>query len=41
VVSPGVGYHRNGAHGPDEHVRIADFQRAVKHIARLTHRFST
>jgi acetylornithine deacetylase/succinyl-diaminopimelate desuccinylase-like protein len=39
VVTPGVGYEANGAHGPDEHVRLQDFQRAVQHIARLVQRF--
>ena len=40
VVAPGVGYHANRAHGPDEHVRIADFRRAAKHLARLVVRFA-
>ncbi len=35
VITPGVGYHANGAHGPDEHVRLADFERACRHIARI------
>jgi acetylornithine deacetylase/succinyl-diaminopimelate desuccinylase-like protein len=39
VVAPGVGYHRNNAHGPDEHVRLEDFTRAVKHLARVMQRF--
>lgn len=41
VVAPGVGYHANGAHGPNEHVRVRDFQRAVRHLARLTQRFAS
>jgi acetylornithine deacetylase/succinyl-diaminopimelate desuccinylase-like protein len=40
VVAPGVGYHANRAHGPDEHVRIEDFRRAAKHLARLVVRFA-
>jgi acetylornithine deacetylase/succinyl-diaminopimelate desuccinylase-like protein len=32
VVAPGVGYHANCAHGPDEHVRMEDFRRAAKHL---------
>lgn len=41
VVTPGVGYEANGAHGPNEHVRLQDFERAVQHIARLVQRFGT
>ncbi len=40
IVTAGVGYHANGAHGPNEHVRLQDFQRAAQHIARLTRRFA-
>src|SRR5919199_1108490 len=40
VVAPGVGYHANHAHGPDEHVRIEDFRRATKHLARFVVRFA-
>jgi acetylornithine deacetylase/succinyl-diaminopimelate desuccinylase-like protein len=39
VVSPGVGYAGNRTHGPNEHVRLADFQRAARHLARLADRF--
>jgi acetylornithine deacetylase/succinyl-diaminopimelate desuccinylase-like protein len=39
IVAPGVGYHANGAHGPNEHVRLADFEKAVRHLARLVKRF--
>jgi acetylornithine deacetylase/succinyl-diaminopimelate desuccinylase-like protein len=41
IVNPGVGYEANGAHGPNEHVRLQDFERAVRHIARLVQRFGT
>lgn len=41
VITAGVGYHANGAHGPDEHVRLADFERAAQHIARLVQRFGS
>lgn len=40
VVAPGVGYHANRAHGPDERVRVEDFRRAAKHLARLVARFA-
>jgi acetylornithine deacetylase/succinyl-diaminopimelate desuccinylase-like protein len=40
VVAPGVGYHQNNAHGPNEHVRLEDFSRAVKHLARVMQRFA-
>jgi acetylornithine deacetylase/succinyl-diaminopimelate desuccinylase-like protein len=39
VVAPGVGYHQNNAHGPNEHVRLDDFRRAAKHLARVMQRF--
>ena len=41
VVAPGVGYHQNNAHGPNEHVRLDDFRRAAKHLARVMQRFAT
>jgi acetylornithine deacetylase/succinyl-diaminopimelate desuccinylase-like protein len=40
VIAPGVGYHDNRAHSPDEHVRIQDFERAARHIARVVRRFA-
>jgi acetylornithine deacetylase/succinyl-diaminopimelate desuccinylase-like protein len=40
VIAPGVGYHDNRAHSPDEHVRIHDFERAAQHIARVVRRFA-
>jgi acetylornithine deacetylase/succinyl-diaminopimelate desuccinylase-like protein len=40
VVNPGLGYGPfNNAHSPDEHVRLTDFERVVRHIARLVQRF--
>jgi len=39
VIAPGVGYHDNRAHSPNEHVRIQDFDRAARHIARVVRRF--
>ena len=39
VVSPGVGYAGNRTHGPDEHVRLVDFQNAARHLARLADQF--
>jgi acetylornithine deacetylase/succinyl-diaminopimelate desuccinylase-like protein len=41
VIAPGVGYHDNRAHSPNEHMRIHDFERAVRHIARIVRRFGT
>lgn len=40
VVAPGVGYWANRAHSPNEHVRLEDFSRAVKHLARVMSRFA-
>ena len=39
VIAPGVGYHDNRAHSPNEHVRIQDFELAARHIARVVRRF--
>jgi acetylornithine deacetylase/succinyl-diaminopimelate desuccinylase-like protein len=39
VVSPGVGYGGNQAHSPNEHMRLEDFRRAARHIARVLLRF--
>ena len=40
VVAPGVGWGAmNRAHSPNEHVRIEDFERAARHIARVVRRF--
>jgi acetylornithine deacetylase/succinyl-diaminopimelate desuccinylase-like protein len=35
IASAGGGYPGSRAHAPDEHVRIADFVRGVKHMARV------
>jgi acetylornithine deacetylase/succinyl-diaminopimelate desuccinylase-like protein len=35
VVHAGVGYWDNKGHAPNEHVRIVDFQRGARHIARI------
>jgi acetylornithine deacetylase/succinyl-diaminopimelate desuccinylase-like protein len=40
VVAPGIGYPDNRLHSPNEHIRVADFQQGVRHLARLIHRFS-
>ena len=41
VVAPGVGYAAfNRAHSPNEFMRLEDFERAAKHIARLAVRFA-
>jgi acetylornithine deacetylase/succinyl-diaminopimelate desuccinylase-like protein len=41
VVAPGVGYEGNRVHSPNEHVRLEDFELAVRHLARLVDRFGT
>src|SRR5579871_97825 len=40
VISPGVGYWDNKAHAPNEHVRLADFQNAARHIGRIVDGFA-
>lgn len=40
VINPGVGWgSRNRAHSPNEFMRLADFENAARHIARLLARF--
>lgn len=40
VINPGVGWgSRNRAHSPNEFMRLADFEKAARHIARLLARF--
>lgn len=40
VVSAGVGYgFNNRSHSPDEHVRLEDFLKATRHIARIVEGF--
>lgn len=39
VVTAGVGYWDNRSHAPDEHVRIEDFVKGAKHIARIINGF--
>jgi len=41
VVAPGVGWGtKNRAHSPNEFMRLKDFERAARHIARLAIRFA-
>jgi acetylornithine deacetylase/succinyl-diaminopimelate desuccinylase-like protein len=40
VVTAGVGYAGNRTHAPDEHVRLADFLNASRHIARILDGFA-
>jgi acetylornithine deacetylase/succinyl-diaminopimelate desuccinylase-like protein len=40
VVNAGVGYANNRTHAPDEHVRLEDFLRAARHIARILDGFA-
>lgn len=40
VVTAGVGYAGNRTHAPDEHVRLADFLNAARHIARILDGFA-
>jgi acetylornithine deacetylase/succinyl-diaminopimelate desuccinylase-like protein len=35
VVTAGIGYWNNRTHAPDEHVRLEDFVKGAKHIARI------
>jgi acetylornithine deacetylase/succinyl-diaminopimelate desuccinylase-like protein len=35
VTSPGIEYPGARAHAPDEHIRLADFTRGTRHLARL------
>jgi acetylornithine deacetylase/succinyl-diaminopimelate desuccinylase-like protein len=35
IISPGVGYGGNRIHSPNEHVRLTDFLKAARHIARI------
>lgn len=39
IVSAGSGYYGSRAHAPDEHVRLADLERGVVHMALLLERF--
>jgi len=39
VVTAGVGYWDNRTHAPDEHVRLEDFVKGAKHIARIINGF--
>jgi acetylornithine deacetylase/succinyl-diaminopimelate desuccinylase-like protein len=41
VVTAGVGYAGNRTHAPDEHVRVADFLNAARHLARILDGFAT
>jgi len=40
VVTAGVGYIGSRTHAPDEHVRLADFLDAAKHVARIIDGFA-
>lgn len=40
VVHAGVGYPQAGAHAPNEHIRLRDFESGAKHIARLLNGFA-
>jgi acetylornithine deacetylase/succinyl-diaminopimelate desuccinylase-like protein len=40
VVTAGVGYIGSRTHAPDEHIRLADFLDASKHIARIMDGFA-
>ncbi|MGQ0570772.1 MAG: M20/M25/M40 family metallo-hydrolase, partial [Armatimonadota bacterium] len=41
VVTAGVGYADNRTHAPDEHVRLSDFLKAARHIARIVDGFAS
>lgn len=38
VADSGVGYSGSQIHAPNEHIRIEDFLRGMKHIAAVVHR---
>lgn len=40
VVTAGVGYWDNRTHAPNEHLRLEDFLKATKHIARILEGFA-
>jgi acetylornithine deacetylase/succinyl-diaminopimelate desuccinylase-like protein len=40
VITAGVSYPGNQAHAPNEHVRLDDFERGAKHIARIIDGFA-
>lgn len=39
IVSTGSGYFGSRAHAPDEHIRLADFEKGILHMALLVDRF--
>jgi acetylornithine deacetylase/succinyl-diaminopimelate desuccinylase-like protein len=40
VVWAGTGYWDNRAHSPDEHIRLVDFHKGTRHIARILNGFA-
>jgi acetylornithine deacetylase/succinyl-diaminopimelate desuccinylase-like protein len=40
VISTGTGYYGSRAHAPDEHIRLADFQKGILHMALLLEQFA-
>ncbi len=40
IIMAGVGYANNRTHSPDEHVRLADFLNASRHIANIVDGFA-
>jgi acetylornithine deacetylase/succinyl-diaminopimelate desuccinylase-like protein len=41
IVSTGSGYFGSRAHAPDEHIRLDDFAKGIRHMALLLSRFAT
>lgn len=39
VVSTGAGYYGSRAHAPDEHIRLADLEKGILHMAHLLEQF--
>ncbi len=35
ICTAGVGYPGNNVHAPDEHIRVPDLQRGIRHTARI------
>ncbi|UCG24883.1 MAG: M20/M25/M40 family metallo-hydrolase, partial [Chloroflexota bacterium] len=40
VVAAGVGYPGNGAHAPNEHIRLDDFIQGIRHTAYIVAAFA-
>lgn len=41
IVSTGCGYYGSRAHAPDENIRLADFEKGIRHMALLMDQFAS